>query len=418
MRPLSLVLLVASTSLAFCSSQVGISPAPTAKRVFGVVFRPSEHDASVKRALDSYLGLVKSTYGWDYVYIEAGSRTSPNAIRNLIKKAWIEDKIEGVFLVGSQPMIKFGAALGKDLCPCPEYYTDIDGRFEDTDRNGVLDLYIPWESGDVTPQELWLARVMPDTVTREGLLPDMQLTSYFSKLSNWIRSAPAPHGSTVILSSKDWPGRVLEAREMRSTFGSTPKAFSAIIEQSTGTVSAPQQSRSTPELLFKALQTRSDFTYISVHGGGVDWVCDAPFRDSNVVATRAGGRFFAADTFRVNASVLASMSCHYLNLEGEKSTLAASVVLHPQNRCFLTFGSSRGIGLEELPWFIKQLRSEPPTVAWKSYLNRLGSESFLKQWLGVRNAWEKEKSAFVWGYYWYGAPFGPFEVGLGKGATQ
>lgn len=405
-----------SLSLAFLgcfvqtSAQSQSTPSfATEKRVFGVVFSASEHDPSVKRALDSYLALVKSTYGWDAVFIRAGSRTAPSALRNQIKKAWVEDKIDGVFLVGRQPMIKFGAALGKDLCPCPEFYTDMDARFEDLNSDGILDRYYPWESGDATPQELWLARLMPDTITRDGLTPDMQMTSYFAKLSNWIRSNPGRVGTTVILSSKDWSGRIPEATEIKATFGSAPTAYSAIV-QSSGASSAPSaQIGSSPDLLFRALGTRSDFTYISVHGGGVDWVCDKPYEGSNVVATRAVGRFFAADTFRVNASVLASMSCHYLNLDGEKSTLAASVVLHPQNRCFLTFGSSRGIGLEELPSFIKQLRAEPPVDAWKSYMNRLGSQTFLKQWLGVRNAWEKEKDAFVWGYYWYGAPFGPFE---------
>lgn len=408
--------ITALVSIALTAATTGAShsPAPSqttpVSKTFAVVFDPAEHEPSVGRALDGYLTLVKATYGWEALMVKAGSRTSPHAIRELIKSAWIDRKIEGVFLVGRQSMIKFEAGI-KDFCPCPEYYTDLDASFSDTSQDGILDKYLPWSHGDDSPHEVWLARVMPDTVTRDGLSPDAQLTSYFSKLSNWIRSNPAQIGSTVIMSSKDWPGRIPEATEIKATFGSSPIAYAA---QTTPQISSTDGIHSSPDLLFKALGTRSDFTYISVHGGGVDWVCDKPFRDANVVATRSGGRFFAADTFRVNASVLASFSCHYLNLDGEKSTLAASVVLHPQNRCFLTFGSSRSIGLEDLPRFITGLRAQTPQEAWKTYLNTLSSKSYLERWLGVRGAWEKEKDRFVWGYYWYGAPFGPFEIGLKK----
>ena len=392
-------------------------PPSSQKRVFGVVYNPSEHDPSVKRVLDSYLALVKSTYNWDSVYIQAGSRTSPATLRSQIKKAWVEDKIDGVFLVGRQPMIKISVARGLDKTLCPEYYTDLDARFEDQNQDGILDRYYPWENGDTKIHEVWLARLMPDGVTRHGLSPDGQLTSYFAKLSNFIRSGANRSGRTVITSSRDWQNRSGVASEMQKTFGKVPEAIAARISTTPPTTSEPK-NESTPGKFWKALAIPSDFTYLSVHGEAHAWHCDEPLNGGNVVGTSFGRAFHNVDQFRINATVLVSMSCHYLGIDGRRDFIAASALLHPANRCFLTIGSARSIGMDNEPLMVRELRTGQPVDAWLRYYNEVSSESYMKRWLGSRNVWEQEKDAFVWAYYWYGAPFGPFEVGLGKGGSQ
>lgn len=77
----------------------------------------------------------------------------------------------------------------------------------------------------------------------------------------------------------------------------------------------------------------------------------------------------------------------------------------PENRVFTLIGNSKSIGLEDLPFLVRSLKTPPLHEAWLGYANHVFSRRFLQPWLGSRGVWEKEKGRFNWGYIIRGNPF-------------
>jgi len=85
--------------------------------------------------------------------------------------------------------------------------------------------------------------------------------------------------------------------------------------------------------------------------------------------------------------------------------LADSYLFAPHFATQTLLGSSRSIGLEQVEVLIPNCKDQCLATAWLDYLNHCYSEAFLKEWLGVRGVWEKERYGFDWGYCIYGNPF-------------
>jgi hypothetical protein len=85
--------------------------------------------------------------------------------------------------------------------------------------------------------------------------------------------------------------------------------------------------------------------------------------------------------------------------------LADSYLFTPSFSTQTLLGSSRSIGLEQIEVLIPRCQEQCLADAWLDYVNHCYSEKFLKEWLGVRGVWEKERLGFDWGYCIYGNPF-------------
>ncbi len=112
---------------------------------------------------------------------------------------------------------------------------------------------------------------------------------------------------------------------------------------------------------------------------------------------------------QVNAKVMLLWGCHTLDIEGvnymNDRSLQDSSLLTPQNKALALVGNSKSICLEDLPFLMRSLQSKPLFEAWLPYANHVCSKAFLHPWLGSRNAWEKERGHFNWGYILCGNPF-------------
>ena len=134
---------------------------------------------------------------------DISARTSPAEIRFFLQKEYEKDSnLAGALLVGNIPAIVFnekeiqGDPYRHDHL-CDYYYMDLDGIWEDSDRNGVYDTHTDFKSHFINKNmrainerlhvlknyrspEIWVSRLRADTLPSLGIEAEL-LKTYFTK---------------------------------------------------------------------------------------------------------------------------------------------------------------------------------------------------------------------------------------------
>jgi len=96
----------------------------------------------------------------EFIYA-VDSWTTPEQVRNALKKLWTDEGITGAILWGYLPVPMWSMVHSDNSTedfPIPIFYEDLDGSFEDLEGDGLYDRHY-W--GDNDGAEIWVSHVMP-----------------------------------------------------------------------------------------------------------------------------------------------------------------------------------------------------------------------------------------------------------------
>tara|TARA_B110000093_G_scaffold151079_1_gene165366 strand:- start:287 stop:1654 length:1368 start_codon:yes stop_codon:yes gene_type:complete len=401
------------TALALIGTGWAADAAPP--RVAALVIDASYKDEDgIVGEIGRYRELVKKRFNVNLSLFWVPSDTRPEAIRKALNSLHKTNGITGAFLIGG-----FGFPIFKNECgdvsTMFSYYTDLDGEIRDTDGDGKFDFYNPWpdEGNGVVPvHEIWLAVLKPYYQSEGNKRTPEEIREYFAKvnahLSGFVKKDDA---KAAIFTSKDWGNLKHLNDALEPIYADRIVQRGGIGEDGKGIATDIDDFR-------HVLSQESEICFVYAHSGSSQHVLDGPPFPGNCILPGVldyPGRPLLED-MKVNARILSIWGCHALDLQQIKYKdnrfLADSYLFTPRFRTQTILGASRSIGLASIETLVANGRNDCLAYAWHDYLNHCYSQDFLKEWLGVRGVWEKERNGFDWGYCIYGNPFDMLGVGM------
>lgn len=361
-------------------------------------------------ALARYQADVERTFGVRLLQVAGNSQSTPEQTRSRLQSLRNQQGIKGAFLVGWFKFARFKNASG-DLCTLPEFFEDLDGNFDDTDGDGVYDAYDPWQ-GEPSEQaqgglDIWVATLRPYFNTEQDYRSGKDIATYFNKVSDDLegKDAGVYRKQAQIFTSHDWPNQ----KALQDSLGALydePTSLAGGFDPQTH-----EALRTSVAQFAQAIAQPNEMMIVFAHSSPSMHICDLPDYPGNLILPGVldyPGRALLED-MQINTKMLLLWGCHTLDLEGvnymNDRSLQDSYLLTPQNKVLTLVGNSKSIGLEDLPFLVRSLKTAPLSEAWLPYLNHVYSKPFLHPWLGSRNVWDKEQGHFNWGYVICGNPF-------------
>ena len=401
-RPMTLLALTWIVSTFFAEH-----PAEAAPRLYALVLAKGlAADSEIARRIELLADDVERAAGFTAVWCTLDDDVAPEELRTEVQRLVKAERIQGALLVGGFRFQRFKNAVG-EVATFPEYFEDLDGEFRDDDHDGLLDFYDPWSRDkDDDALEIWVAALRP--YEDEG---PPTLASYLDKLHE-ARSADPPPARATIFSSKDWAHQEDLLGALERLYG-VPAALYGGFERGQAVATSPAEFR-------QAAAESGRLLFVFAHSSPSRHHLDQPAGPAGQIVPfeRESPEQVLVEDLELGARAIMIWGCHGLDLEGidypKGRFLANSYCLTRGSACETVLGSGRSIGMESLETFVRGLRDAPLPVAWLAYMNHLYRKSYLSDWLGVRDAWEKERCRFNWSYLLYGNPF----VDLGPGKMQ
>lgn len=364
--------------------------------------------AKVRIQLNRYRENVEREFGVRLLQFPGNIDLTPDETRTGLQKLHDEQQIKGVIFVGQFRFARFKNASG-DVCTLPEFYEDLDGQFDDTDGDGLYDVYDPWhgdESDDAAgSMDIWISMLRPYYNTPQDFRSPDDVATYFRKVNvDLERDKPDTRKSAQIFTSSDWPNQTGLSDALRELYDEPTKVYGGYDQNHQAQKTSVQQFQ-------EAVATPSELLFVFAHSGPSQHIFDLPAYPGNLILPGVldlPGRALLEAT-PVKPKIMLLWGCHTADFEGinyrNNRFLADSYLLTPENSVLTLLGNSKSIGLEDLPFLLHQWKGESLQTAWLKYLNHVYSKRFLKDWLGSRGVWEKERTKFVWGYIICGNPF-------------
>jgi hypothetical protein len=364
----------------------------------------------ISKELARYKANVEKTFGVRLLQVSGNSLSTPEQTRTRLQTLHEQQGIKGVFLIGWFKFARFQNASG-DLCTLPEFFEDLDGNFEDADGDGIYDVYDPWQ-GTADEEatgglDIWVATLRPYFNTTEDFRSANDITTYFAKVNDDLegKNLGVYQKRAQIFTSYDWPDQKA-LQDSLGTLYDEPTSLTGGFDPQTH-----EALRTSVSQFGQTVARPDEMTFVFAHSGPSQHICDLPAYPGNLILPGVldyPGRALLED-MQINTKMLLLWGCHTLDIEGvdymNDRSLQDSYLLTPQNKVLTLVGNSKSIGLEDLPFLVRSLKSQPLAAVWLPYLNHVYSKPFLHPWLGSRNAWDKERGHFNWGYIICGNPF-------------
>lgn len=358
-------------------------------------------DEEVRKEIDAYAKRVQLGFGYELEIEPVDTACEPSELRKQLARLRKTRKIRGALLAGNYTLPVFQNACG-DKNALYAYFGDVDGDFEQVVSSSMLDRYDPWKQDRDEVMELWISILRPFQAGQPGGRGLAEIAALFRRFCVETPESDEQPQATL-LATKDWTRQANLTIHLDRLFGSTRLIGAQDASGARSDVGI--------EEFREALESRSEMLFVFAHSSPAFHQLD---KSGSVVARGGKDGDLSLETTALQSRAVVLWGCHGLDLcpeeVGTKPFLADAYLQTHGSRAEVVLGASRSIGMEALDQLVPRLADEPLCDAWLEYLNHVYSEQYLERWLGVRNAWEKERLHFDWGYVMYGNPFVRFST--------
>lgn len=357
-------------------------------------------DDALHEEIDAYQKRVRADYGYELLVEPMAVTCSPSELRERLQHLHATRKICGALLAGEYPLPRFDNACG-DQNALYAYYGDLDGDFAGSEP--VFDHYQPWPHRDAPVMELWIAVLRPYHFGKPDGRSAADVAALFRRWSPKPKKSREPVAATLV-TTKDWANQRTLTGALESAFGRVTALGTEPLQGARAPI-GPAEFR-------QALANRGDLLFVFAHSGPRRHHLDVPDgAPGTVVPNLAPGEpaGVGLEQAPVQSRAVVVWGCHGLDLRkdelGDERFLADAYLMAAGSRAEVVVGASRSIGMEAMETLVGLLPERVLCDAWLDYENQVYSQDFLAGWLGVRDAWDKERGRFDWGYVLYGNPF-------------
>ncbi len=146
--------------------------------------------------------------GYSVRVVTSTNNNDPAAFRDYLYQEWMDNNIDGAFLIGGLPIAWYEMPIynddddttGWDIFPCDLYYMDVDGEWLDNERdNGISDDH----TGSLK-MDIWVGRLYTPTMTYHNADESQLIKKYLQKTHKYREGTLRLKNQGFSYVQKDW----------------------------------------------------------------------------------------------------------------------------------------------------------------------------------------------------------------------
>ncbi len=233
--------------------------------------------------LNSLEGAMQNAHYFYYFIIKNVSGKNPEEIREMIKKEYESKSIKGAVLIGNVPLARYEDKAIGDVIEFPYYYMDLDGKWKDTNGDGIIDT----PSGNYSP-EIWVGIVRSADEDGNNVT---QIKEYIDKTIDYIDGKYYPRVQSGAFIDDDF-------------LYLDDKIKSSLTSLYIGEEVVDQNTNSTTFLKF--LSNNYAYAYFIAHSDGKSYIIKTP---------RGYEKVYPEELAHINALFYTDFSCYAASFE-------------------------------------------------------------------------------------------------------